>query len=138
MELHQRVKALRRGLGLTQDEFGARLGASRSVINNLERGVCINANSILPLVKLIAWEFDVDEDLLLHGDAFGNGPIKGHKAGAPGQGHASQYLRRTYRTSAKGELDGCEAAFLSVYLNFDRAQRRTILKCLLECIKPLE
>lgn len=36
-----RIRELRDALDLTQTEFGRRLGVSRSVINNLERGVTV-------------------------------------------------------------------------------------------------
>jgi len=67
MELRERIKILRQDQGLSQTGFGQRLGVSRSVINNLERGVLINTNSIAPLVKLMAKEFSVSEEWLLSG-----------------------------------------------------------------------
>jgi len=67
MEAYERVKALRLKLGLSQKELGERLGVSRSVINNLERGVLRNNNHVLPLIKLMAREFSVSEEWLLTG-----------------------------------------------------------------------
>jgi len=69
MELNERIKILRTTLGMTQDAFGRRLGVSRSVISNLEHGVLVNENSILPIVKLAAKEFSVTEEWLFFGES---------------------------------------------------------------------
>lgn len=38
MSIQDRIKAVREELGLSQEKFGQRMGVSRDVINNLERG----------------------------------------------------------------------------------------------------
>lgn len=59
------IKALRNELGLSQTEFGAKLGVSRDVINNIE-------NDRVPLKpalsKLICSQFGVSEAWLETGD----------------------------------------------------------------------
>ena len=59
------IRALRNELGLSQTEFGARLGVSRDVINNIE-------NDRVPLkpalAKLICSQFNVDPDWLETGE----------------------------------------------------------------------
>lgn len=69
MELHERIKALRTELNLTQADFGKRLGISRSVVNNLEHGLLVNQNSIIPIVKLAARVFSVSEEWLFFGES---------------------------------------------------------------------
>lgn len=62
MELHQRIKYLRKDIfDMTQDEFGEKIGVSRDVVNNLERGrVDIKDDRI----KLICSVFGIDENWL--------------------------------------------------------------------------
>lgn len=68
MEVHERIKILRRNQHLTQTEFGERVGVSRSVIKNLECGKVSSPSRRAPLIRLIAKEFSVSEEWLLHGD----------------------------------------------------------------------
>lgn len=69
MELHERIKALRKNyLHMSQTDFGEKLGVSRSVINNIERNVLARPDQKLSLMKLICSEFNVNEDWLLNGN----------------------------------------------------------------------
>lgn len=68
MEIYERIRYLRKNvLDLSQTEFGARLGVSRSVINNIESNVLARPDQKLSLYKLICSEFGVREDWLLNG-----------------------------------------------------------------------
>jgi len=113
MELYERIKILRRDQRLSQEAFGARLGVSRSVINNLERNVLVNQNSILPLVKLMAKEFCVSEAWLFHGET----PKPEY---LPTVSDVFSLLRKHGATEY-------EAAFLSSYLKLDVKQREVVL-----------
>ena len=55
--MFERIKALRKALGLTQKEFGSQLGISRDVEANLENDRVEASKS---LVKLICATFNVD------------------------------------------------------------------------------
>ena len=69
--MNERIRMVREAAGLSQTAFGARLGVSRDVVNNLERGrVDIKDH----FVKLICAEFQVDENWLRTGEG-GEGPI---------------------------------------------------------------
>ena len=69
MEIYERIRYLRKQvLGLSQTEFGKRLGVSRSEINNIERNVLARPEQKLSLLKLIAHEFNVREEWLLTGE----------------------------------------------------------------------
>lgn len=62
--MNERIKQLRIFFNLTQSAFGMRLGVSRDVINNLERGrVEIKEH----IIKLICVEFSVNEEWLRTG-----------------------------------------------------------------------
>lgn len=63
--MNERIKMLRLTLGMSQDEFGRRLGVTRGAITNIE----LNKVEPKPLfVNLICREFGVDENWLQTGD----------------------------------------------------------------------
>lgn len=66
MELHERIRYIRKESKLSQEKFGQRLGVSRSVINNLERNVLAKPEQKLSLIKLICKEFSINENWMLN------------------------------------------------------------------------
>lgn len=64
MQLGDRVKELRKALGLTQIEFGKRISASGATVSTTESGKTTPDNQTL---SLICREFGVNLDYLLHG-----------------------------------------------------------------------
>lgn len=62
--MHERLRFLRDDLALSQSAFGERLGVSRDVVNNLERGRVEIKDHI---VKLICVEYSVNEQWLRDG-----------------------------------------------------------------------
>ena len=62
--MNERIKKLRQELGLSQDEFGRRLGVTRGAVTNIE----LNKVEPKPLfVELICREFNVSEEWLRTG-----------------------------------------------------------------------
>ena len=62
--MNERIKAVRLALGISQEEFGKRLGVTRGAITNIE----LNKVEPKPLfVDLICREFNVNEDWLKNG-----------------------------------------------------------------------
>lgn len=62
--MNERIKAVRLALGISQEEFGKRLGVTRGAITNIE----LNKVDPKPLfVDLICREFNVNEDWLRNG-----------------------------------------------------------------------
>ena len=62
--MNDRIKKLRQALGLSQDEFGRRLGVTRGAVTNIE----LNKVEPKPLfVDLICREFNVSEEWLRTG-----------------------------------------------------------------------
>jgi transcriptional regulator with XRE-family HTH domain len=55
--LNERIKELRKSMDFSQEEFGEKLGLSRSAISNMESGRYSITES---LMKLICREFNVD------------------------------------------------------------------------------
>lgn len=67
MEMHERIRELRKSLKLSQAAFGEKLGVSRSVIKNIEGNVLARPDQKLSLIKLMCKEFSVNEEWLLNG-----------------------------------------------------------------------
>jgi transcriptional regulator with XRE-family HTH domain len=63
--MKNRIRKVRNSLKLSQEKFGARIGVSRSVINNFERGVTILSS---PLLEHFCDIFNVNQDWLLTGE----------------------------------------------------------------------
>lgn len=62
--MNERIKKLRQALGLSQDEFGRRLGVTRGAVTNIE----LNKVEPKPLfVDLICREFNVSEEWIRTG-----------------------------------------------------------------------
>lgn len=57
MESFQRMKEIRKELGLSQDAFGKKLGVTRSAVNKIENG---KSKLTEQTIKLICNEFNVD------------------------------------------------------------------------------
>lgn len=68
MIIYERIKELRKELGLNQEEFGERLGVSRSVIANIEYDRLKRPDQKESLYKLICKEFNVNEEWLRTGE----------------------------------------------------------------------
>lgn len=60
----ERVKEVRKSLGLTLEKFGARLGVTKVAISNIEKG---NRNLTEQMTKSICREFNVDYGWLTTG-----------------------------------------------------------------------
>ena len=63
-----RIKDVWRKVGLSQADFGARLGVSRDVISNIETDRLKNPGQKESLYRLICREYGVDEHWLRTGD----------------------------------------------------------------------
>ena len=63
--MNERIKKLRKALGLTQQEFAERLGIKRNTVANYETG---RNTPIDAVVSLICREFDVNEEWLRTGE----------------------------------------------------------------------
>lgn len=60
MEIYERIRTLRKKhLHMSQEEFGAKLGVSRSVIKNIELNALQRPEQKEPIYKLICREFNI-------------------------------------------------------------------------------
>lgn len=62
--MNERIKTLRKTLGLTLEKFGQKLGVGKTAINKLEKG---ENNVTEQMFKSICREFDVNEEWLRYG-----------------------------------------------------------------------
>lgn len=63
--MNERIRNIRKALGLTQTEFAEKLGIKQNSLANIEIG---RRNASNPLVLCICREFGVNLDYLLHGE----------------------------------------------------------------------
>lgn len=67
MEIHERIQALRKELGLSRRAFGEKLGVSGDVISNIEYNRLKKPEQKEPIYKSICTEFGVSYQWLVHG-----------------------------------------------------------------------
>ena len=63
--INERVKEVRKRLNLSQEEFGNRIGLSKSGISNIEKGT---RNVTSKHIKLIGAVFNINESWLMTGE----------------------------------------------------------------------
>lgn len=65
--INQRLREVRKILGLNQEKFAKELGVSRTHISNMENG---NDNPSSALIKLICMKYNIDENWLINGTGY--------------------------------------------------------------------
>lgn len=73
MEQGERIKELRKALNMTMEQFGDKIGVTKSTISNIENG---NRNATEHMLKSICREYNANYDYLVYGDGemFGDLP----------------------------------------------------------------
>ncbi len=61
----ERIKAIRKELGLTLEKFGEKLGVTKTTISRIEKGV---NNLTDQMARSICREYNVDYDFLMYGE----------------------------------------------------------------------
>ncbi len=61
----ERIKAIRKELGLTLEKFGEKLGVTKTTISRIEKGV---NNLTDQMARSICREYNVDYDYLMYGE----------------------------------------------------------------------
>lgn len=108
--MNERIKLIREKSGLSQTAFGQRLGLSRDVVNNLERGRVEIKDHI---IKLICAEYGVQEKWLRTGE---------------GEMYSSEELFSLDRFAAEHGASELELAIVKAYFELDPAIRRVVLE----------
>lgn len=63
--MNNRIRQIRKELGLTLEKFGERLGVTKVAISNIENG---NRNLTEQMIKSVCREFDVNEEWIRTGE----------------------------------------------------------------------
>lgn len=108
--MNERIKELRDALGITLEEFGSRLGVTRTAISRLERG---NRGVTDQMAISICREFGVNEHWL-----------------RTGEGEMLEQTRETVldRLAVEYGLDPEQRAVIESFLDLTPAERDVILK----------
>lgn len=117
--LKGRLYAIRKDKKLSQEEFGNRIGISRSAICNYESGIRPVSNQV---ILAVCREFNVDELWMRNG--VGN-PYKLKKAGV-----IEQLIQEYKCTKFEGD-------FLKTYFQMDENERIKFVECIYRLFAPL-
>lgn len=112
--MNERIKMVRKKLGMKQDEFGLRLGISRDAVSNLEVGRVKPSESI---IKLICKEFGINQEWLKTG--------RGDQFTPPNDAYLDLLVEDF-------ELDATDARILKAYLRLTKSERDVIKKYIKE------
>lgn len=63
----ERIKAIRKELGLTLEKFGEKLGVTKTTISRIEKGV---NNLTDQMARSVCREYNVDYDYLMYGEGY--------------------------------------------------------------------
>lgn len=106
--MNERVKQLRKTLGLSGEKFGATIGLSRMAISNIENG---NRNLTEQSIKSICREFNVNENWL-----------------RTGNGDMFTSLDEIDLDDLASDLDPLELSILKAYFSLDKDLRKKALE----------
>lgn len=117
--MNERIKELRKNLGLTLEEFGSRIGMGKSAVSKIEKGLNGTTDQT---IRSICREFDVNEDWLRNGvgDMFN-------------QSQASILSR----ISSDYNLTEKEKAIVAAFLELDAADRAAITRYIEKLVEKL-
>lgn len=108
--MNERIKAARKALGLTMEQFGARIGMGKSSVSKIEKG----ANSTTDqTIKSICREFGVNEMWLRTGE---------------GEMFDQSTESSLDRLAAEYHLDERKKAIISAFLKLSTADQEAILR----------
>ncbi len=104
----ERIKSIRKTLGLTLEKFGDRLGVTKVAVSNIEKG---NRNLTEQMAKSICREYNVNYDYLIAGtgEPFSDAPQT-----------TLDELCEQYR------CDALDRSIIQEYLELDEADRQVI------------
>lgn len=112
--MNDRVKELRKYLGLSGENFGAKLGLTRMAISKIENSQVGVAESN---IKAICREFNVNEDWLRYG-----------------KGDMFNELSQISLDDLLADSDPLDIAIMKAYFTLDKDTRRKALKHFQDCL----
>ena len=126
--IEKNIKDLRNSRGLTQEEFAAKLGVTRSVITNLEYGKLQNPEKKMPLFRLISETFGVPLEWILAEDP---GPVP-----LPAQNERDKQMEKI--GTALQSDDPVVRGFLSWYGERTEQEKKEICRYVLEFAEKIK
>lgn len=123
MNIGERLKKLRKELGLTQAAFAARIGSVQNTVTGYESG---RRNPSAPVISLICREFNVREEWLRTGD----GPMFPQKEPEPLD------LLLKDRGVLPGDLPSVKSVVES-FLELDKSSRDAVIQFVQGCAEKL-
>ena len=126
--IEKNIKDLRNSRGLTQEEFAAKLGVTRSVITNLEYGKLQNPEKKMPLFRLISETFGVPLEWILT-DEPGPAPL-------PPQNERDKQMEKI--GTALQSDDPVVRGFLSWYGERTEQEKKEICRYVLEFAEKIK
>jgi len=112
MTINQRIRQLRKQRGLTQAEFGAKIGLKQSAASKLEQD---GATVVDQNIRLISEAFGVNPEWLRTGE---------------GEQDADEEERFIQRMIDRYQMDGLDATVLRAWLSLSAEDRKDILDAL--------
>lgn len=108
--MNERVKLLRKTLGLSGEKFGSKLGVQRGAISNIEKG---NRNLTEQMILSICREYNVNEEWL-----------------RTGEGEMFKKTKSTYLADLQRQfnLSDFDVKIIENYLALDEVDRKSIEK----------
>lgn len=126
--IEKNIKDLRNSRGLTQEEFAAKLGVTRSVITNLEYGKLQNPEKKMPLFRLISETFNIPLEWILADDP---GPVP-----LPAQNERDREMEKI--GTALQTDDPVVRGFLSWYGERTEQEKKEICRYVLEFAEKIK
>ncbi len=119
--MNERIKKIREAIGLTQEDFGKRIGSARNTIANYENGNRNPSNSVL---LSICREFNVNETWLRTGEGEMFCRLETNDIVAKA-------------TRLLGEKDPMFEAFIETYSSLDPSDRKILMDFGINLVKSL-
>ena len=117
--MNERIKELRKALGLTLEEFGAKIGMGKSSVSKIEKGLNGTTDQT---IRSICREFKVSEDWLRTGE------------GAMFDQEQPSILARL---SSECTLTAREQSVVAAFLELDEADRAAIMRYVDKLVEKL-
>lgn len=108
--MNERIKELRKALGLTLEEFGAKIGMGKSSVSKIEKGLNGTTDQT---IRSICREFKVSEDWLRTGE---------------GDMFDQEQPSILARLSSEYKLTAREQSVVAAFLELDEADRAAIMR----------
>lgn len=117
--MNERIKELRKTLGLTLEEFGAKIGMGKSSVSKIEKGLNGTTDQT---IRSICREFKVSEDWLRTGE---------------GDMFDQEQPSILARLSSEYKLTAREQSVVAAFLELDEADRAAIMRYVDKLVEKL-